>query len=250
MESILAGLTDEQWATPSRCDGWTVREVIAHLVDVNGFWHISVVSGLAGTPTRFLGGFDPVTSPPALVGMQSAQSPGEVLERFVSTNDGFLGALGSLDEAGWDTLVEAPAGFVPARVLAHHAMWDAWIHERDVVLPLGLEPAVEDDEARACLRFAAAISPALGLGLGCGISGAYAVAATDPQERFVLDVGDTVDVRAVDDDDDGALGRPCLTGDCVTLTEALSLRAPLPAGAPAEWRALLAGLATAFDAAS
>ncbi|MGW4021183.1 maleylpyruvate isomerase family mycothiol-dependent enzyme [Streptomyces sp. NPDC005009] len=27
----LAGLTDEQWATPSLCDGLTVREVLAHL---------------------------------------------------------------------------------------------------------------------------------------------------------------------------------------------------------------------------
>src|SRR5689334_21218381 len=26
----LSGLTDEQWNTPSLCDGWTVREVLAH----------------------------------------------------------------------------------------------------------------------------------------------------------------------------------------------------------------------------
>lgn len=28
---LLAGLDDEQWAAPSLCDGWTVREVGAHL---------------------------------------------------------------------------------------------------------------------------------------------------------------------------------------------------------------------------
>ena len=33
----------------------------------------------------------------------------------------------------------------------------------------------------------------------------------------------------------------------VALVEALSLRAPLPASSPAEWRQLLAGLAGAFD---
>ena len=27
----LAGLTDEQWATPSLCSAWTVRDVLAHL---------------------------------------------------------------------------------------------------------------------------------------------------------------------------------------------------------------------------
>ena len=28
----LSGLTDEQWATPSLCAGWTCRDVVAHLV--------------------------------------------------------------------------------------------------------------------------------------------------------------------------------------------------------------------------
>jgi len=27
----LRNLTDEQWATPSMCDGWTVRDVLAHM---------------------------------------------------------------------------------------------------------------------------------------------------------------------------------------------------------------------------
>lgn len=30
---LLAGLTPEQWETPSLCAGWTVREVAAHLLD-------------------------------------------------------------------------------------------------------------------------------------------------------------------------------------------------------------------------
>lgn len=29
---MFAGLTDEQWSTPSLCAGWTVREVCAHLI--------------------------------------------------------------------------------------------------------------------------------------------------------------------------------------------------------------------------
>ena len=34
--SMFAGLTDEQWTTPSLCAGWTVREVCAHLVPPEG----------------------------------------------------------------------------------------------------------------------------------------------------------------------------------------------------------------------
>ncbi len=31
LTDLLAGLTEEQWATPSLCEGWRVREVAAHL---------------------------------------------------------------------------------------------------------------------------------------------------------------------------------------------------------------------------
>jgi hypothetical protein len=41
---------------------------------------------------------------------------------------------------------------------------------------------------------------------------------------------------------------PCLRGSAVDLIEALSVRMPLPADAPAEWHRLLNGLATVFDA--
>ena len=29
---LLAGLTPEQWSTPSLCAGWTVRELAGHLI--------------------------------------------------------------------------------------------------------------------------------------------------------------------------------------------------------------------------
>jgi uncharacterized protein (TIGR03083 family) len=32
LADLLDGLTDEQWATPSLCAGWTIRHVAAHLV--------------------------------------------------------------------------------------------------------------------------------------------------------------------------------------------------------------------------
>lgn len=34
--SMFAGLTEEQWRTPSLCAGWTVREVCAHLIPPEG----------------------------------------------------------------------------------------------------------------------------------------------------------------------------------------------------------------------
>jgi len=221
--------------------GWSVQDVVAHLVGVNAFWHASVVAGLAGTPTRVLMGFDPAATPPLLIASMSELTPAEVLEQFVASNDAFLDALDALDAAQWSATAETPAGHVPIRLLAQHALWDGWIHERDIALPLGAVPTVETDEVASCLRYAAAVSPAFAITAGSPQAGVFSVAADDPDVAFVVDLGETVRVRA------GADDGPCLRGGAVDLVEALSLRAPLPATAPAEWRALLAGLAMAFD---
>src|SRR4051794_15328761 len=66
-EAALASLSDEQWLAPSRCAGWTVQDVIAHVIGVNGFWQISITSGAAGAPTKYLVGFDPVATPQQMV---------------------------------------------------------------------------------------------------------------------------------------------------------------------------------------
>jgi uncharacterized protein (TIGR03083 family) len=245
LEATLVGLSKDDWGSASRCVGWTVQDVVAHLVGVNAFWQGSVIAGLSGTPTRILADFDPAATPPLMVDGMRSMGPAEVLDMFVSSNDAFLGAIAGLDETGWSTLAESPPGHVPIRLLSDHALWDCWVHERDVVLPLGLTAAVEPDEVRSCLRYAAALSPALAIGTENAAAGVFAVEASNPDLCFVLEVGDSVVVRA----GPAPSGAPCLRGGAVELVEALSIRAPLPFSAPAEWRQLLNGLATVFDSA-
>ena len=243
MQAMLSALTDEQWAAPSRCVEWTVREVVAHLITVNAFWHASIVAGVAGAPTRMLAGFDPVATPALLVDSMSSLDDTAVLDQFVATNDALFEAVTELTDAGWIAIAEAPAGLIPVRLLVQHGLWDAWIHERDIAIPLGISTVAQPDELRLCLQFAAAISPALGIGLHRARRGTFAVDATAPAIRFIVEVGDCVTVRNSEAPD-----AACLRGDAETLIEALSLRAPMPASAPAEWIALLNGIEAAFDA--
>ncbi|HEY3000061.1 MAG TPA: maleylpyruvate isomerase family mycothiol-dependent enzyme [Acidimicrobiales bacterium] len=244
MASTLAGLTDEQWQVPSRCEAWTVRDVVAHVAGVNAFWHLALGAALEGAPTRYLAGFDPAATPPALVESLGPLSPQEVLAQFVASNDALLAVAAGLDEDDWSRLGEAPPGHVSIQVMAQHALWDSWVHERDIAIPLGLPAAAEPDEVRSCLQYAAAVSPALGLGLGPVAAGRYAVEGSDPDVRFVVEVGDCVTLRPDADAD----GIPCLRGDSVALVESLSLRAPMPESTPPGWARLLDGLAAAFDA--
>jgi uncharacterized protein (TIGR03083 family) len=243
-QETLAELTDDQWRQASRCERWTTRDVVAHLVSVNEFWTMSVVAGLAGEPTRVLAGFDPATTPPLLVDAMSSLSPSEVLDRFASTNDSLLSTLSALTTDQWSMPAESPAGHVPIRLVAQHALWDSWVHERDVALPLGITPAIEPDEVTSCLRYAAAVNAALGISGDRVGASVLAAAATDPTVRFVLDVGNCVSLR--DESFDGDL--PCLRGEAVEMTEALSLRIPISPSTPIEWKKLLGGLEAAFDA--
>ena len=243
LAALLAGLEQEQWAVASRCEGWSVQDVIAHLVTTNQFWAFSIAGGRIGEPTRFLTTFDPVVSPAELVEAVRSQTPAETLAAFVETNAALADAVTALDEAGWSSMGEAPPGHVPLRAVAMHALWDSWVHERDVLLPLGLAPVDEPDEIIGGLVYCAALSPAFAVAGGSTRPGAIVVEATDPDLRFVVGVGDSVVVHG------GAVpeGALRLAGPAVELLEALSFRAPLTPPVPDGQRWLLGGLAEVFD---
>jgi len=245
LADVLAGLDEAQWSTPSRCEAWDVRGVIAHLVDVDRFWTFSIGAGRAGEPTRFLATFDPVVTPPQLVDAMADVDPAAMLETFRSGIDGVAAALADLDDLGWDTPAEAPPGHIPLRALVLHALWDGWIHERDIVVPLGLTPVEEPDEVTACLLYAAALGPAFAACAGSDREATLVVEATDPATCVVVGIGPDVTASL-----GGAAPADAVVvrGDAVDLVERLSLRAPLPS-LPAEDRWVLGDLATAFDQA-
>lgn len=248
LEAMLVDLQPAQWATPSRCAGWTVQDVVAHLVGVNSFWNGSVQAGLAGTPTRFLANFDPAATPPLMVNSMSALSTAQILEQFKASNDALLSTLSELNDEQWGMLAESPPGHVSIRLVAHHALWDCWVHERDVAIPLGIHTDEEADEVRSCLRYSSALSPTLAVSWNRPSEGRYVVNATDPGCIFTLQLDQTVTVVNGDLDSSVERDAPCLGGRAVDLVEALSMRIPLPTATPQPWRELLGGIAMAFDA--
>ena len=106
----LAGLTAEQWATPSLCTGLTVREVLAHLI-----------AGASLNPVRWLAGvircrFDFDKQVAMRLAEQLGATPAETLDRFRSVV----------------TSTTKP----PVPTLA--MLGETIVHAQDIRLPLGI----------------------------------------------------------------------------------------------------------------
>jgi uncharacterized protein (TIGR03083 family) len=243
LEELLTGLSPEEWQQPSRCAGWTVQDVVTHLVSTNGFWALSIQAGLRGQPTQLLAAFDPVVSPAQMVDQVQGTPVEETLEGLMASHAALTEVVDGLAEADWDVLAEAPPGHLPVWLVADHALWDCWVHERDIVLPLGHQPVEEPDEVLTCLRYAAALGRAFEACRGTLEPGTVVLDASDPDARVVVTAGaDAVHVGGGPVPSGAARGE----GDAVTLLEMLSARdagQPVPTAVDA----LTAGLATVFD---
>jgi uncharacterized protein (TIGR03083 family) len=248
LQATLASLGDDDWRAPSRCEGWSVQDVAVHVDGVNRFWNWSITSGLAGTPTRLLEHFDPKATPAALVDAARAAGaePAETLAALGESSEALCTQVAALGGEQWATIAEAPPGHVPMVAVAHHALWDCWVHERDIALPLGLTVAEEPDEVMACLRYVAALGPAFALQSGASFPATLALETTDPTGRVVVEVTD--DHVAVHDGSDPSTRPPTLVlrDRAVHLVESLSVRVPLTGPVPHEHRWLVGTLAKAF----
>jgi uncharacterized protein (TIGR03083 family) len=248
LAAVLAGLEPRQWESPSRCEAWSVRDVVAHLVRTNQMWHISITAALAGEPTRLMHSFDPVANPARQVEAMRGWTSQQALDRFVETAEALADVVTGLDLADWSLRGETPLGHVGVDLVALHGLWDCWIHERDILLPLGIAPDEEPDEVLACLRYAAALGPALLATHGSTRRGTVAITATDPDAHILVEAGPTVVIRdgeAQRGEDGEGPDAVHLAGPAVYLVEALTLRTELPAHSD-HW--LLTSLAEAFDA--
>lgn len=243
LAATLEAIEPERWTLPSRCAGWSIQDVVAHLTGVNRFWTASVRAGLAGAPSRVLASFDPVATPELLVAPTRELAPATVLRHFLESNDEFLATLEALDEPGWNALAEAPPGDLPIRLLASHALWDAWVHERDVLVPLREVQPSHPDEIASSLRYVCALTAAVSVLAGASGACTLLVEARDPMSSFALDLAEGVVIRE-DGRDPGR--HPSLRGGAVDLIEALSMRAPFPEDLPEEWARTLRPFTTVF----
>ncbi len=148
---LCRGLTDEQWATPTCLPGWTVQDVLSHVVGVE--------SGLLGEPMPEVdvSHLTHLRNPIAeanehWVERLRGSSGVEVLERFAEVTGRRLALLDALSQEEFDAPSWTPAGrdetYGRFMRIRHY---DTYLHEHDIRAALGLPPREDPDEVASAL---------------------------------------------------------------------------------------------------
>ncbi|HEY1634096.1 MAG TPA: maleylpyruvate isomerase family mycothiol-dependent enzyme [Acidimicrobiales bacterium] len=145
LSNLLSGLGDTDWQRPSRCDGWTVADVVLHLAQTNELASASASGRMAEALDDLAGGQRRTGSvddgADVLVARERGQPGREVHDRWVATADDLCRRLEGTDP---HQRLEWVAGQVSARTLATTRIAETWIHAGDIGAGFGWMPAATD----------------------------------------------------------------------------------------------------------
>jgi hypothetical protein len=105
--------------------------------------------------------FDPNVTPHEFVEAARAVPDAEVRDQFVVATPNRAAAIAGTSAEHWGDPSLSPLGAVPWWMSALHIFWDSWMHERDALLPIGIEPPVLDDELRPIATYVVGIAATL-----------------------------------------------------------------------------------------
>ncbi len=142
--AIVAPLDDAGWSTPSRCEGWTVSDVLLHLAQTDRLALASIEGRLLEEAATFVltqsSGATVDDNVDAMVAAGRGE-PGAVV--FEQWRRGATALRAAFARGRPDDRLTWVAGELAARTLATTRLAECWIHTGDVAVPLGytVEPA-------------------------------------------------------------------------------------------------------------
>ena len=243
--STVASLTAEELASPSRCRGWTVADILRHgvWVDTTGrqLW-----SG-DKSPTR---GFDPRTTPDEFVRADRVVHDEVIQQRYLSSTETMILELESAGPERFGNPSWSPAGRVPWWLSAVHLGWDSTVHERDALAPLGRAVEAPPDELAPTLAYSLVLATLFHRDpVHVQVGSVRIRRGGGPVTTWSTPAGDEQETEAVDSSTDAAT---VLTGEPAAVIDALTGRVSLAdtlRGDPAAVESM-GGLARYFASAS
>jgi uncharacterized protein (TIGR03083 family) len=164
LTTVLHEVDDHEWQAQSRCSEWTVHQVVRHLGDATE----RCIELLRGELPADILGFDPRSTPDVWLAGSAGEWPEDTIRRLEGASATLLEASGHHLRARTDAVVPFLYGPVPWSVAVLHIVWDAWVHERDIVLPLGRHHDTPAVEARSVAAYGLALAGGASAMLGGG----------------------------------------------------------------------------------
>jgi uncharacterized protein (TIGR03083 family) len=143
-------LNEAEWTHATRCTEWDARELVVHVLGATE----ACCTTLTGEHSVFGAGFDPNASPSRFVELRAAQAVAETLEQLDTATNATTAAMEALrDRMPTPQMTAVWGQEVDWRLFVTHMFWDAWLHERDLLLPLGRAPEASDAETRLAAAY-------------------------------------------------------------------------------------------------
>jgi hypothetical protein len=135
------GFSPAQWDHQSRNTEWTVHRTVRHVADAMG----RVAAAMNGEPLKDENAFDPRSTPEVWLAASEGEPPMATINRFAASSTHFRSAVRDRRASGDESHERTVYGTAHWTVNVAHVLWDSWLHERDVLLPLG-QPAPSSEE--------------------------------------------------------------------------------------------------------
>ncbi len=136
---LLAGLDDEQWASPSPLPGWDVKDNVSHIVGTEAMLlgianpDVDIDRGATAHVRNDIGAFNEVW-----VEHLRTKRPNEVLSMFREYTGSRLAALEEMAQDAWDAESFTPAGTDTYGRFMQIRVFDCWLHEQDIRDAIGI----------------------------------------------------------------------------------------------------------------
>jgi uncharacterized protein (TIGR03083 family) len=134
LDGFFVGLDEQAWSRPSRCAGWSVRDVLAHLLSSEDY-NTACLDGAVGEFLASVGarGATDLTSANELgIRELDGRPTAELIEEWRATNTRNREGFRARD--GGD--VDSSVGAYPARWQAFHLAFELAVHADDVGVPV------------------------------------------------------------------------------------------------------------------
>lgn len=123
-------LSAAEWALPTECPGWDVKDQLSHLIGIERTLAGEAAPAWEGPlGDHVKNDFAAMHEP--WIAVRRARPGAEVHAEFVEVTRDRLADLGSRTEEQWATVGFSPVGEVPYAVFMEVRAFDCWVHEQD-----------------------------------------------------------------------------------------------------------------------